>query len=29
MAVLAQLAEHQVVVLRVAGSRPVDRPKLI
>ena len=28
MAGVAQLVEHQVVVLRVAGSRPVARPKL-
>jgi hypothetical protein len=27
MAVVAQLAEHRVVVPRVAGSSPVNRPK--
>ncbi len=26
MVVVAQLAEHQVVILRVAGSSPVDHP---
>ena len=27
MVVVAQLVEHQFVVLRVAGSSPVDHPK--
>lgn len=29
MAVVAQLVEHKIVALVVAGSIPVDRPKLI